>query len=72
MYYDHVGTPGDSVGFRVMVLLSIVSHKKLEAGFRTISAGIPYTLLFRVEAFGFPTFGFLYIAPSIQTLNHKP
>ena len=53
-----------------MVLLSIVSHKKLEAGFRTISAGIPYTLLFRVEAFGFPTFGF--IAPSIQTLNHKP
>ena len=55
-----------------MVLLSIVSHKKLEAGFRTISAGIPYTLLFRVEAFGFPTFGFLYIAPSIQTLNHKP
>ena len=38
---------------------SIVDPKKLETGLRTISAGIPYTLLLRIEAMGFPTFGLL-------------
>ena len=32
---------------------------KLETGLRTNSAGIPYTLLLRIEAIGFPTFGLL-------------
>ena len=32
---------------------------KLETGLRPTSAGIPYTLLLRVEAIGFPTFGLL-------------
>ena len=37
----------------------IVNPKKLEAGLRTNSAGIPYTLLLGIEAIGFPTFGLL-------------
>ena len=37
----------------------IVNPKKLETGLRTNSAGIPYTLLLRIEAIGFPTFGLL-------------
>ena len=37
----------------------LVSPKKLETGLRTNSAGIPYTLLIRIEAIGFPTFGLL-------------
>ena len=41
-----------------------VSPKKLEAGLRTISAGIPSTLLLRIEAIRFPSFGLL-----LQTLN---
>ena len=32
---------------------------KLETGLRPNSAGIPYTLLLRIEAIGFPTFGLL-------------
>ena len=40
--------------WRIMGL--IVSPKKLETGLRTTSAGIPFTLLFRIEAIGFPTF----------------
>ena len=32
---------------------------KLETGLRPISAGIPYTLLLRIEAIGFPTFWLL-------------
>ena len=31
----------------------------MEAGLRPNSAGIPYTLLLRIEAIGFPTFGLL-------------
>ena len=44
-----------------MILLqpTIVNPKKLETGLRTNSAGIPYTLLLRIEAIGFPTFGLL-------------
>ena len=33
-----------------------VNPIKLETGLRPNSAGIPYTLLFRIEAIGFPTF----------------
>ena len=32
---------------------------KLETGLRPNSAGIPYTVLLRIEAIGFPTFGLL-------------
>ena len=37
----------------------LVSTRKLETGVRTNSARIPYTLLFRIEAMGFPTFWLL-------------
>ena len=37
-----------------IIRISIVNPKKLETGLRTSSAGIPYTLLLRVEAIGFP------------------
>ena len=37
----------------------IINPKKLETGLRTNSAGIPYTLLLRIEAAGFPTLGLL-------------
>ena len=36
-----------------------VNPKKLETGLRPNSAGIPYALLLRSEAIGFPTFGLL-------------
>ena len=36
-----------------------VNPTKLETGLRPNSAGIPYTLLLRIEAIGFPTFGLL-------------
>ena len=38
---------------------------KLETGLRPNSAGIPYTLLLRFEAIGFPTFWLL-----LYTLNY--
>ena len=37
----------------------IVNPIKLETGLRPNSAGIPYTLLLRIEAMGFPTFRLL-------------
>ena len=37
----------------------IVNPKKLETRCRTNCAGIPYTLLLRIEAIGFPTVGLL-------------
>ena len=37
----------------------IVNPRKLETGLRTNRAGIPYPLLLRIEAIGFPTFGLL-------------
>ena len=43
----------------VYIYIYMVNPKKLETGLRTNSAGIPYTLLLRIEAIGFPTFGFL-------------
>ena len=36
-----------------------VNPIKLETGLRPNSAGIPYTLLLRIEAIGFPTLGLL-------------
>ena len=36
-----------------------VNSIKLETGLKPNSAGIPYTLLLRIEAMGFPTFGLL-------------
>ena len=39
--------------------LFTVNPIKLETGLRPNSAGIPYTLLIRIEAIGFPTFGLL-------------
>ena len=49
----------DTNKFDPRPLHPIVSPKKLETGLRTISAGIPYILLLRMEAMGFPTFGLL-------------
>ena len=64
-------------GFRVVVFVqvwsfkgSIVDPKKLETGFRTISAGIPCALLLRIEAIGFPTFWLLF--PTPQSLAKAP
>ena len=37
----------------------MINLKKLETGVRTNSVGIPYTLLSRIEAIWFPTFGLL-------------
>ena len=50
----------------------IVSPKKLETGFRTNSAGIPYTLLLRIQAIGFPTVGLLLytFCLTLRTLNY--
>ena len=39
--------------------LDTVNPLKLETGLRPNSAGIPYTLLLRIEVMGFPTFGLL-------------
>ena len=36
---------------------STLNSKKLETGLRTNSAGIPYTLLLRIQAVGFPIVG---------------
>ena len=38
---------------------STVNPIKLETGLRPNSAGIPFTLLLRIEAIGFPTIGLL-------------
>ena len=54
----------------------------METGLRTISAGIPYTLLLGTEAIGFPTFGLLlynntpnplcYLIIRAPTLSRQP
>ena len=44
---------------RVEDLGFTVNSIKLETGLRPNSAGIPYTLLLRTEAIGFPTSGLL-------------
>ena len=43
-----------------------VNPIKLETGLRPNSAGIPYTLLLRVEAMGFPTFWLLLYLPLVS------
>ena len=45
----------------------MVNPKKLETGLRPNSAGIPYALLLRIEAIGFPTFGLLLYGYFIGT-----
>ena len=45
----------------------IVNPIKLETGLRPYSAGILYTLLSRIEAIGFPTFGLLL--QNLKALN---
>ena len=56
-----------SLGFRVL------NPIKWETGLRPNSAGIPYTLLFRIEALGFPTFGLLlYMDISTSMLQGYP
>ena len=51
-------------GMRIMMFqlsgfYCTVNPIKLETGLRPNSAGIPHTLLLRIEAKGFPTFGLL-------------
>ena len=46
-------------GYRIFGHRSTVNAIKLETGFRPNSAGIPYALLLRIEAIGFPTLGLL-------------
>ena len=44
--------------YRILILPNpTVNPIKLETGLRPNGAGIPYTLLLRIEAIGFPTFG---------------
>ena len=38
----------------------------METGLKPNSAGIPYTLVLRIEAIGFPTFGLLLYLPMIR------
>ena len=45
---------------------STVNPIKLEAGLRPNSAGIPYTLLLRIEAIGFPTFRLLLYSSGVE------
>ena len=46
-----------------------VNPLKLETGLRPNSAGIPYTVLLRIEAIGFPTFGLLLQAKPQQQVR---
>ena len=53
-------------GMRIMMFqlsgfYCILNPKKLETALRTNNAGIPYTVLLRVEATGFPILGFYHI-----------
>ena len=49
----------EGLGFRVNPI-------KLETGLRPNGAGIPYTLLLRIEAMGFPTLGLLLYILRVQ------
>ena len=53
------------VGPEGLLLRSTVDPIKLETGLRPNSAGIPYILLLRVDAIGFPTFGLLLYFPKL-------
>ena len=41
------------------IIYPTVNSIKLETGLRLNTAGVPYTLLLRIEAMRFPTFGLL-------------
>ena len=58
---DSEGPSTQRVRFEVpkSILRVTVSPIKLETGLRPNRAGISYTLLLRIEAIGFPTFGLL-------------
>ena len=45
-----------------------VNPIKLETGLRPNSAGIPHTVLLRIEAIGFPTFGLLLWVVRLKVL----
>ena len=51
------------------IVLQYVSPIKFETGLRPHSAGIPYTLLLRTEAIGFPTFGLLRYRDLVSSLS---
>ena len=59
-YYSGLAMRG-GLGFRnsPKPLNPTVNPIKLETGLRPNSAEIPYTLLLKIEAMGFPTFGLL-------------
>ena len=50
---------GRFLAFRFRFAVRFAAFLNLETGLRPNSAGIPYTLLLRIEAIGFPTFGLL-------------
>ena len=54
------------------LLLTTVNPIKLETWLRPNSAGIPYTLLLRIEAIGFPTFGLLLYSLRTMGLSNYP
>ena len=49
----------------------MVNPKKLETGLRTITAGIPYALLLRIEAIEFPSFGLRLYTPSPEDCLYR-
>ena len=55
---SHSG-PGVQAPLTARTSVLTVNPIKLETGLRPNSAGIPYTLLLRIEAMGFPTFWLL-------------
>ena len=58
-------------GLAVTLKTSTVNPIKLETGLRPNSAGIPYTLLFRIEAIGFPTFRLLLYTRMLVLLSRS-
>ena len=60
-----LGLPGLGSG-RACGFEFIVNPVKLETGLRPNSAGIPYTLLLRIEVIGFPTFRLLLQGPRVS------
>ena len=43
----------------------------METRKRTISAGIPYTVVLRIEAIGLPTFGLLVYSLNPEPISHR-
>ena len=57
--FSRLGLQGSTVLGVCQLLGYTVKPIKLETGLRPNSAEIPYTVLLRIEAIGFPTFGLL-------------